>query len=42
MDSILRDVSYAIRNLSRARGFTAAVVLILALGIWQRRWRSLA
>ena len=32
-DGLLRNVRYAVRTLTRTRGFTAAVVLTLALGI---------
>ncbi|MDQ6827617.1 MAG: hypothetical protein M3081_01980 [Gemmatimonadota bacterium] len=33
LDGIRKDVSFALRSLRRAKGFTAAVVLTLALGI---------
>ena len=33
MRTILQDVKYATRNLARARGFAAIVILTLALGI---------
>ena len=33
MDRIWRDLRYSLRQLARHRGFTAAAVLMLALGI---------
>ena len=33
MDSILRDVRYAIRNLLKAKGFTSFATITLAVGI---------
>ena len=33
LDGIRRDVHFAVRSLARARGFTAAIVLTLALGL---------
>ena len=33
MGTILQDLTYAIRSLSRARGFGAVVIVTLALGI---------
>lgn len=33
MDSILRDVRYAVRNLLKAKGFTSVAIITLAVGI---------
>ena len=37
MGTILRDISYALRNLASARGFTAEIGVRMALGADRRR-----
>jgi len=40
MDELIRDLRFALRGLWRAPGFTAAVVLALALGLGARALSS--